>query len=64
LQNRLLANEDRLANHLSSKASQSYVAFCAQYPNIEQRISQKYIASYLGITATYLSRLRKNKPKK
>jgi CRP-like cAMP-binding protein len=64
LQNRLLANEDRLANHLSAKASQSYEEFCSRYPNIEQRISQKYIASYLGITATYLSRLRKNKPKK
>lgn len=64
LQNRLLVNEDRLANHLSSKASQSYVEFLSRHPNIEQRISQKYIASYLGITATYLSRLRKNKLKK
>lgn len=61
LQNRLLANEVRISHHLSSNAFESYLAFQAKYPTLEQRISQKYIASYLGITPAYLSRLRKRK---
>lgn len=35
-----------------------YFSFCQTYPNLEQRIKQKYLASYLGITPTSLSRLR------
>uniref|UniRef100_UPI00404825DD Crp/Fnr family transcriptional regulator n=1 Tax=Roseivirga sp. TaxID=1964215 RepID=UPI00404825DD len=60
-QNRLITNEDRIANHLSSSAVESYTEFRLKHPNLEQRIPQKYIASYLGITPTYLSRLRKKR---
>lgn len=35
-----------------------YEFFCKTYPNLEQRIKQKYLASYLAITPTSLSRLR------
>ncbi|MCI1265880.1 MAG: Crp/Fnr family transcriptional regulator [Saprospiraceae bacterium] len=35
-----------------------YLYFCQSYPNLEQRIKQKYLASYLGITVTSLSRIR------
>jgi CRP-like cAMP-binding protein len=60
-QNRLIANEDRIASHLSSTAANNYTDFKDKYPSLEQRIPQKYIASYLGITPTYLSRLRKKR---
>lgn len=59
LQNRLLATQDRVSSHLSIKATESYAKFCKKYPDIEQRVPIKYIASYLGITPTYLSRIRK-----
>ena len=59
LQNRLLATQDRISNHLSSSASERYAQFLKKYPQIEQRVPLKHIASYLGITPTYLSRLRK-----
>lgn len=59
LQNRLISVQDRVSGHLSFTAEERYINFRKKYPNLEQRISQKYIASYLGITPAYLSRLRK-----
>lgn len=35
-----------------------YHYFCKTYPYMEQRIKQKYLASYLGITPTSLSKMR------
>jgi CRP-like cAMP-binding protein len=35
-----------------------YTYFCKTHPDLEQRIKQKYLASYLGITPTSLSRIR------
>ena len=39
-------------------ATERYVLFKKSFPNLEQKIPQYHIASYLGITATQLSRLR------
>jgi CRP-like cAMP-binding protein len=35
-----------------------YTYFCETHRNLEQRIKQKYLASFLGITPTSLSRIR------
>lgn len=59
LQNRLLATQDRISRHLSESARERYIKFITLYPNLEQRVPSKHIASYLGITPTYLSRLKK-----
>ncbi|WP_317171589.1 Crp/Fnr family transcriptional regulator [Spirosoma profusum] len=40
-------------------AENRYRLFQEQYPGLEQQISQYHIASYLGITPTQLSRIRK-----
>ena len=61
LQNRLLATQDRVSKHLSASASTRYLQFVHKYPNLEQRVASKHIASYLGMTPTYLSRLRKKR---
>ncbi len=37
-----------------------YAIFKEEYPNLEQFIPQYHIASYLGITATQLSRIRRS----
>ena len=58
LQNRLLATQDRINNHLSSSAEERYQKFMKTYPNLTERVPLKHVASYLGITPTYLSRLR------
>lgn len=44
---------------LLKTAEQRYTELLAQYPRWIQRVSQKHIASYLGITTQSLSRIRK-----
>lgn len=41
-------------------ATKRYKIFQKEFPNLEQHIAQYYIASYLGVTPTQLSRIRKN----
>lgn len=43
---------------LSLSAANRYEAFCKQFPDICRRVKRSYIASYLGITLSPLSRLR------
>jgi len=43
---------------LSATATERYQEFITTYPNLQQRVSQRQIASYLGITPEALSRLR------
>jgi hypothetical protein len=40
--------------------AERYEALITKYPNLEQRLPQKYIASFLGITPVFLSQIRKN----
>lgn len=40
-------------------AETRYLHFRQEYPHLEQQIAQYHIASYLGITPTQLSRIRK-----
>lgn len=51
----------RLSLVLSAPAKDRYKFFKKQYPTLELRISQKHIASYLGITTVFLSNIRKQK---
>jgi CRP-like cAMP-binding protein len=43
----------------SEEAMSNYLTFKKIYPNLEDKIQHYHIASYLGITPTQLSRLRK-----
>ena len=44
---------------LSEEAMSNYLIFKKDFPNLEKGIPHYHIASYLGITPTQLSRLRK-----
>lgn len=44
---------------LTKTAKQRYDILLQQFPNIQNRISQSHIASYLGITPQSLSRIRR-----
>jgi CRP-like cAMP-binding protein len=50
----------RITANLSKNAEDRYRQFRKQYPGLEQRIAQKHIAAYLGITPTFLSLMRKD----
>ena len=39
-------------------ATERYLLFRETFPNLEQKINQYHIASYLSVSATQLSRLR------
>jgi CRP/FNR family transcriptional regulator, anaerobic regulatory protein len=51
--------QNRLINFLSRSAAERYRIFTRLYPSLEQRIAQKHIASFLGMTPVFLSILRK-----
>ncbi|MEM6722951.1 MAG: Crp/Fnr family transcriptional regulator [Bacteroidota bacterium] len=59
--NSMFAQQNRIVQNLSFTAAERYQAFLEEYPTLSQRISQKHIASYLGITPEFLSALRRNK---
>ncbi len=60
-QNTLFAHENRILQNLSYTAQQRYQHFLRNHPDLSQRVSQKHIASYLGITPEFLSVLRKKR---
>jgi Cyclic nucleotide-binding domain. len=51
--------EKREFEYLTMQAEERYILFREQYPEVENSISQYYIAQFLGITPTQLSRIRK-----
>lgn len=58
LQRHLYSMKHRLIRTMASSAMERYQEFVLRYPSIPQRIPQHYIASYLGISAEFLSKLR------
>lgn len=51
--------ETREREFLLHTAEKRYRSFLAEYPSLEQRIPQRLVASYLGITPVALSRIRR-----
>ena len=50
--------QKRVVANLTASAEERYQSFMSRYPEMSQRIPQYAIASYLGMTTEYLSRLR------
>ncbi|MFI0431162.1 Crp/Fnr family transcriptional regulator [Mariniflexile sp. HMF6888] len=53
-----VASQKRIVRNFSLSAKEQYLYFRDQYPLIEQRIPQYMIASYLGITKEFLSKIK------
>lgn len=64
LQRHLSVLQNRLVKTISYTAMERYLEFLTRYPALPQRVAQHYIASYLGISAEFLSKLRKRHLKK
>ena len=58
IQNAYVASDKRIIQSFSMTAKERYLKFREQYPQIEQRVPQYMIASYLGITKEFLSKIR------
>ena len=54
----LAATQNRLFNTISKTALEKYTEFLELHPTLPQRVAQHYIASYLGISAEFLSKVR------
>jgi CRP/FNR family transcriptional regulator, cyclic AMP receptor protein len=64
VQRHLATYQERLFGNLSLTAEERYEKFLEKYPDLPQRIPQHLIASYLGISPEFLSRIRKRKGSK
>ena len=53
-----VASQKRLIRNFSVTAKERYLLFKKNYPKIEQRIPQYMVASYLGITKEFLSKIK------
>ncbi len=59
LQGAYIANQSRTIDTMSKSAEQRYLQLVKKYPQLEMRVAQQHIASYLGITPEALSRIKR-----
>ncbi|MEN9448167.1 MAG: hypothetical protein RJA25_1457 [Bacteroidota bacterium] len=59
MQNSLISLSRRVLSSMSKSATERYCDFIERYPQIEQRVPNHQIASYLGIKPESLSRIRR-----
>jgi CRP/FNR family transcriptional regulator, anaerobic regulatory protein len=63
LENSFVRLQERLLQNISSTAEERYQSFLEVYPHLVNRLSQVQIASFLGITPEFLSRMRNKRSK-
>ena len=63
-ENSLVAHQERLMDNLSLTAEERFEKFCFKYPTLLQRIPQKQIASYIGVTPEFFSKMKAKMLKK
>lgn len=57
-ENSLVAHQERLMDNLSLTAEERFETFCKKYSALMQRIPQKQIASYIGVTPEFFSKMK------
>jgi CRP-like cAMP-binding protein len=61
IENKFIELQSRVLQNISSTAQERYKTFLSQYPNLANRLPNTQIASYLGITPEFLSKIRAEK---
>ena len=64
VQRNLARVQERLFRTIATTATEKYLDFIERYPDIPQRVAQHYIASYLGFSPEFLSKVRTKLSKK
>ena len=54
----LVANQQRIIDNMSLTAEDRYNIFCKRYPTLIDQLPQKHLASYIGVTPEFFSRMR------
>lgn len=57
-ENSLVAHQERLMDNLSLTAEERFDKFCKKYPTLIQKVPQKQIASYIGVTPEFFSKMK------
>ncbi|MFD2937661.1 Crp/Fnr family transcriptional regulator [Spirosoma flavum] len=60
VENKYVELQNRVLQAISSTAQERYLTFLEQYPKLALRLPNTQIASYLGITPEFLSKIRKD----
>lgn len=63
-ENSLVAHQERLMDNLSLSAEERFEKFCSKYPTLIQKVPQKQIASYIGVTPEFFSKMKSRMLKK
>ena len=63
-ENSLVAHQERLMDNLSLSAEERFEKFSKKYPDLMQKVPQKQIASYLGVTPEFFSKMKSKLMKK
>jgi CRP-like cAMP-binding protein len=58
-ENKFIELQNRVLQNISSTADERYQAFLEQYPKLANRLPNTQIASYIGITPEFLSKIRR-----
>ena len=58
-QKAFIAQQQRINMNLSANAQERYLTFLKKFPHLEQRLPQKQIAAYLGMTPEMVSIIRR-----
>ena len=57
-ENSLVSHQERLMDNLSLTAEERFEKFCSKYPTLIQKVPQKQIASYIGVTPEFFSKMK------
>lgn len=57
-ENSLVAHQQRLMDNLSLTAEERFEKFCKKYSDLIYNVPQKQIASYLGVTPEFFSKMK------
>ena len=60
-ENSLATYQQRLIDNLSLPAIERYNSFCRLYPSLIERLPQKQVASYIGVTPEFFSKMLSEK---
>ena len=61
IENKFIELQTRVLQNISSTAQERYQSFLERYPQLALRLPNTQIASYLGITPEFLSKMRSEK---
>lgn len=64
IEDKYIELQNRLLQTFSTSAHERYENFLEQYPNLATRLPNTQIASYLGITPEFLSKIRSERTRK